>query len=63
MLAQSGDWLMDGDDENDTVINTGGSYPRLNALRLAEAIVALDPHSTPTPGGTQGGENDGATTP
>jgi hypothetical protein len=63
LLAQSGDWLVDGDDENDNVINTGGSYPRLNALRLAEAIIALDPRSLPGPGGSQGGGADGHPSP
>jgi hypothetical protein len=59
LLAQSSDWLVDGDDENDNVINTGASFPRVNALRLAERISALDPSASPVPGDTQAGGTDG----
>jgi chromosome segregation protein len=38
VLASSSDWIVDGDDEADNVINTGASYPRVNAYRLAETI-------------------------
>jgi subtilase family serine protease/alpha-tubulin suppressor-like RCC1 family protein len=63
LLAQSSDWLVDGDDENDNVINTGASFPRVNALRLAETIAALDPQSVITSGGSQGGSVDGPAAP
>jgi Ca2+-binding RTX toxin-like protein len=59
LLAQSADWLVDGDDENDNVINTGANFPRVNALRLAETIAALDPQAVITTGGSQGGSDDG----
>jgi Ca2+-binding RTX toxin-like protein len=59
LLAQSSDWLVDGDDENDNVVNTGASFPRVNALRLAETIAALDPQAVISTGGSQGGSVDG----
>jgi hypothetical protein len=63
LLASSSNWLVDGDDENDNVINTGVSFPRVNALRLAERISALDPSASPVPGDTQGGGTDGGFSP
>ena len=38
LLSDSGDTIVDGDDEDDNVANTGDSYTRVNALALAEAI-------------------------
>ena len=63
LLASSSNWLVDGDDENDNVINTGVSFPRVNALRLAERISSLDPSASPVPGDTQGGGTDGGSSP
>jgi Subtilase family len=63
LLAQSSNWLVDGDDENDNVINTGASFPRVNALRLAEKISALDPSASPVPGNMQGVGTDGGSSP
>jgi hypothetical protein len=63
LLASSSNWLVDGDDENDNVINTGVSFPRVNALRLAERISALDPSASPVQGDTQGGGTDGGSSP
>ncbi len=63
LLAQSSNWLVDGDDEDDNVINTGVSFPRVNALRLAERISGLDPSASPVPGDTQGGGTDGGSSP
>ena len=63
LLAQSADWLVDGDNENDNVINTGANFPRVNALRLAETIAALDPQAVITTGGSQGGSVDGPAAP
>jgi Ca2+-binding RTX toxin-like protein len=63
LLTQSADWLVDGDDENDNVINTGANFPRVNALRLAETIAALDPQAVITTEGSQGGSVDGPAAP
>ncbi|MEQ8956767.1 MAG: S8 family serine peptidase, partial [Coleofasciculus sp. C2-GNP5-27] len=50
LLETTGDLIIDGDDENDNVSNTGASYPRINAIALAEAILNLDgSDSTSTP--------------
>ena len=43
LVASSSDWIVDGDDELDNVVNTGVAYPRVNANRLAETLLALDP--------------------
>ena len=42
LLRVTGRTIVDGDDENDSVINTGLSYHRLDVLALAEAITTLD---------------------
>ena len=45
ILATSGERIVDGDDEVDSVANTGGSYARLDVLRALEAVLALNPVS------------------
>jgi hypothetical protein len=41
LIEQTSDWIIDGDDEIDNVINTGASYQRINFLKLAERIANL----------------------
>ncbi|HYD01133.1 MAG TPA: S8 family serine peptidase [Phycisphaerales bacterium] len=55
LLAGTASIVVDGDDENDNVVNTGDSFPLVNALAMAEAIwgmrtVAAEPvaNSAPT---------------
>jgi hypothetical protein len=42
LLDTTSDIIIDGDDEDDNVINTGESYPRINVLALAEGILTLN---------------------
>ncbi|TRU88111.1 MAG: hypothetical protein EWV76_09640 [Microcystis novacekii Mn_MB_F_20050700_S1] len=42
LLDTTSNLIIDGDDENDNVTNTGISYPRINALALAESILNLN---------------------
>ncbi|MCZ8226657.1 MAG: Ig-like domain-containing protein, partial [Microcystis sp. LE19-84.1B] len=42
LLDTTSNLIIDGDDENDNVTNTGISYPRINALALAESILTLN---------------------
>ncbi len=61
LLDTTSDLIIDGDDEQDNVTNTGSSYPRINAIALAEGILNLN--SSPdgsTPGNT---DNDGTNDP
>jgi uncharacterized repeat protein (TIGR01451 family) len=59
LLDTTSDLIIDGDDENDNVTNTGATYPRINVLSLAEGILSLNGSGTnttpsnPTNGGTQ----------
>jgi VCBS repeat-containing protein len=41
LVGQTGRRIIDGDDEQDNVVNTGISFPRIDMEQLAEAIVAL----------------------
>jgi hypothetical protein len=41
LLNTTSDLIIDGDDENDNITNTGVSYPRINVLSLAESILNL----------------------
>jgi subtilase family serine protease len=43
LLKATGQPILDGDDEDDSVANTGLDFRRLDILPLAEAIAALDP--------------------
>ncbi|MEM7197454.1 MAG: S8 family serine peptidase, partial [Pseudomonadota bacterium] len=40
ILLSAGDTINDGDDERDNVVNTNGNFPRLNVLKMGEAILA-----------------------
>ena len=42
LLIDSADLIIDGDDEDDNVYNSGIAYPRVDMLALAESILALD---------------------
>ncbi len=42
LLDTTSNLIIDGDDENDNVTNTGISYPRINAIALAESILNLN---------------------
>lgn len=46
LLQSSGDLILDGDDENDNVLNTGSAYRRLNLIAFAEAILRLGDNSS-----------------
>ncbi|MBI5855154.1 MAG: S8 family serine peptidase [Nitrospirae bacterium] len=41
LLSRTADTILDGDDENDNVINSGFAYARVNVLALAEELAAL----------------------
>ena len=43
LLKSTGDTINDGDDERDTVTNTGLNFKRIDMMALAEAIVAMKP--------------------
>lgn len=52
--------IFDGDDEDDSVLNTQASYGRLDLLALAEAVWNYDaPSVAPDGGGTHGGSDEG----
>lgn len=46
LLKSTGDAIVDGDDENDNVTNTGLTFYRADMLALAEAILNLKPPSS-----------------
>ncbi|WP_342361883.1 S8 family peptidase [Terrarubrum flagellatum] len=60
LVKTTSDRIVDGDDENDNVANSGASYGRVNVERLATAIMALTPAAG---GGSGSGTNPGAGTP
>ncbi|MFM9995089.1 MAG: S8 family serine peptidase [Phycisphaerales bacterium] len=43
LLAETGDVVIDGDDEDDNVPNTGAAFRRLDVLALAEAVLSSAP--------------------
>ncbi len=47
LIHSTSDPIIDGDDEDDNVTNTGVSYPRVNVLALATGILKLIPNSSP----------------
>ena len=47
LLASTGDTIIDGDDEDDNVTNTGLAFQRVNVLALGEAILAMAPATPP----------------
>ena len=48
LIALSGTKIVDGDDEQDNVSNTGQSYTRLDLLALAEAVQSYSASTAPT---------------
>ena len=56
LLASSADPVVDGDDENDNVTNTGAAFPRLDVMALAEAVLAIAPPDAPEIGVRDGDE-------
>jgi subtilisin family serine protease len=48
LLVTSGITIIDGDDENDNVTNTGLDFKRVDMLALGEAILALDANAPGT---------------
>src|SRR5262249_11548666 len=61
LLDRSSDWIIDGDDEIDNVVNTGESFKRMNFQKLAGMIASLG-DVTPGDGGS-GGSSGGIDTP
>jgi subtilase family serine protease len=57
LLRATGADIVDGDDEDDNVVNTGATYQRLDLQALVAAIGALP--VTPPDGGSGGGGDDG----
>lgn len=43
LVAQTATVVIDGDDEDDNVPNTGAAFARVDVLALAEAIIAIEP--------------------
>jgi hypothetical protein len=43
LLKVSGQRIVDGDDEQDNILNTGLMFPRVDVVALGEAILALRP--------------------
>ena len=63
LLARSSVTISDSEAQNDSVVNSGGSYNRVDVLALAEAIVALGGgEPVPDPGPTDDIPGDPATT-
>ena len=58
LLQETSDFLLDGDDEIDNVINSGLLYERINFLALAERILTLD--QIPAGGGNGSGGGSGS---
>jgi subtilisin family serine protease len=58
LLNQTGVPIVDGDDENDVVPNTGLTFKRVDMLAFAEAILALDPPVSYTVSIESGGSVD-----
>jgi hypothetical protein len=42
LLDTTSNLIVDGDNENDNVVNTGLTFPRINALKLAEGILGFN---------------------
>jgi subtilase family serine protease/protocatechuate 3,4-dioxygenase beta subunit len=61
LLDTTSDSIIDGDDENDNVTNTGVAYPRINVLALAEGILTLTTStSNPDPVNPSNNQNHGS---
>ena len=61
LLRASGQWITDGDDEIDNVVNTGERFKRMDFAKLATLIKSLDDPTTG--GGTGAGSGGGSTQP
>ncbi|MEZ5667270.1 MAG: S8 family serine peptidase [Alphaproteobacteria bacterium] len=48
LIKSTGTTIVDGDNENDNVVNTGLSFPLVDVKALGEAIVAMAPPKVPT---------------
>jgi hypothetical protein len=48
LLNSTGKPIIDGDDENDNVTNTGIAFRRVDVVALAEGILAMKPNTAPT---------------
>ncbi|MFT7286670.1 MAG: subtilisin family serine protease, partial [Halieaceae bacterium] len=53
LLSSSAVTIVDGDDENDNVLNSGASFSRVDVVALANAIASLDDGAAPAPAPTQ----------
>ncbi|MFM7439711.1 MAG: S8 family serine peptidase, partial [Snowella sp.] len=58
LLDTTSNFIVDGDNENDNVINTGLTFPRINALKLAEGILSFN-GITSDPNTGNSGSNSG----
>ena len=61
LLKSTGDTINDGDDERDSVANTGLNFKRIDMMALAEAIVAMKPaisHTVVLAAGAQVGDRN-----
>jgi ELWxxDGT repeat protein len=58
LLDSTSTIIKDGDDENDNVVNTGASYPRIDLLNLAQGVANFSGSST-TGGGSNPNVNGG----
>ena len=63
MLQSTGRTIVDGDDENDSVVNTNLSFSRLDVLAMVDGVTRLDPDhpdwGDDGSGGWDGGVNTG----
>lgn len=49
LVTNTGKLIIDGDDENDSVPNTGEKFARIDVYEMAKAIRGMKPVPTPTP--------------
>jgi hypothetical protein len=65
LLAATSDRIVDGDDEDDNVVNTGATYRRVDFATLAEAVLELPPGDGggDAGGGSSGGSGGSGSTP
>ena len=66
LLQTTGNIILDGDDEDDNVMNTGQAFTRINAYQLCLAILQMDPNAVPDTGSdstVDPDENEGVVIP
>ena len=63
LLRESGQWITDGDDEIDNVVNTGARFKRMDFARLATLIGSLDDPASGGEGDAGEGSGGGSTQP